>query len=1367
MLTLIIDNTLLIALSALAVVLLLGMFFLIKVALKHGLPLHELTKGVAVAPKIAINSLKQSFRHAIDLIENNLAERSERYNLAWTLVINGGGFTSLPLAASGLQSALSVDAAKAVSADGINWNFFDKGVAVQLQSRQLGDPQSKDSHNIWDELLSLCRTYRPDRPFDAIVFSLPAALLLESNAENKATLVEMAKTLNKRIWLAQNRFALQFPVYIIVDGCDSIPGFARFASTLPAPMRRSMLGWSSPFELSAPFQDRWIDQGMDEITNTLSDACMELSAIELSGKDSSEYFLLPTEINKLRTGLHLFMDELMRPSAYHDPFMFRGFYLTGDCSDSAQLLQGSHAMSPTLANESQYQIRDAIEPAFLRDLFEKKIFIESGLVRASRTQKLRHPAVHVVAKWGTVGFFSFWLVTLGLATLKINYVVGELVGVLDQFNQETTNALRRSKDEMIDPELSKERALKVLRMLDSLNTGALWAVPMPGSLLSIDDLNSRVQKRIEEGFAKMAFDPIRISLNWADADMTGAAIDPSNGGLVSSSSCSLPKSWTEKVTSAGPRPVDPDEQIEFMLLEQYVRRSEELQRAISSLMRLKDKSYTASGEDLRLVVKVLMGVELNGNTNQIAKIFRNSVPSGGVIDLESLHQATACAFGQMFEAFADGALQKNSLLAVEGRYSELLAQVSVESTSAFDGTLGVQAWNELLDQLKSQSTLLQPGKGAWIQRRAPQFGGNFEKLMQTVKGNQLLGSSIVDSSQKRLNASFVKFLAEWDSVNHDNAGSLVGKLEWNEKENRWAFNADRQALLENLSKLLSLPYVKNNFPRKLSDVGSNSTVSWDRQRLDQALSYAEIKRSLEGDLLQKFPAPLRAQATRFVHGALASKVLESTAQAMSITTRPIAQNALQETDQVRLAKLVSLLTELGANDAVVTLRGIISRDLLARLKTLDDSFTQANLFVPRDPEFKSWNGRGSPILGAFDAADANGLAAYVAQQVAYIENASKDAEPLLQNLSNLQANHALVIRWTNISAEVARNKLKSPISSLGTLTQFILNASGDFDLVNCSDRLLKISTARRNFDYFSDRLQSLQISLINRCLSLKENERKEMWMQFANMFNGDLANRMPFKPHLPFTLGLTSGNYSKIESLSADVDEVATLLTNFDRSYKILNEPSPSGAGNRSVAYAPQSVKKFEEQFLKVRQLLAPLYPVDQGATAGYDLNIEFRTNQSEEKEGAKIIDWTFTSGNQSLRLRDGAIKPLFWEPGMPISLSLRVAKDSPLKPKSDSRQTNMTVDDRTISYRFSDVWSLFGFIAVHREPERNSKLDSRVQLLRFEFPMSTQSDESKLSAVETQAKVFIKIGLSPVGKKSLLIWPTTFPNKAPDWTTP
>jgi hypothetical protein len=124
-------------------------------------------------------------------------------------------------------------------------------------------------------------------------------------------------------------------------------------------------------------------------------------------------------------------------------------------------------------------------------------------------------------------------------------------------------------------------------------------------------------------------------------------------------------------------------------------------------------------------------------------------------------------------------------------------------------------------------------------------------------------------------------LDQWDNINHENAGSMVGKLEWIEKESQWDFNADRQALMESMSKMLALPYVKNNFPRKLADVPSNSAVSWDRQRLDQALTYADVKRSLEGDLLQKFPASLREQASRFVYGALASKVLESTCKKLS------------------------------------------------------------------------------------------------------------------------------------------------------------------------------------------------------------------------------------------------------------------------------------------------------------------------------------------------------------------------------------------------------------------------------------------------------------------------------------------------------
>ncbi len=1359
------ENMVVLTLAALALVILLVIIFLLRVAIKHGKQTASGASNASVAPTIQISSLKQSFRRAVELIESNLAERSERYNLSWTLVINGAGPDDLPLSASGLQSAMSSDSAITASVDGVGWGFYDKGVAVQLQSNQLGDPDSKVSQGVWDEFLSLCRSYRPDRPFDSIVFTLPAASLMDASPESLASLLAMAKGLSRRLWLAQHRFALQFPVYIVVSGCEKIPGFARFSSALPSPMRRSILGWSSPFELSAPFQERWIDQGMDEIAMTLSEACMELSALELPERDCSEYFLLPSEVNKLRSGIHAFMDELMRPSAYHDPFLFRGFYLTGDSSESAVLV-GADDSPYALADQSNlYQVKNALQPAFLRDLFEKKIFPEIGLVRASRTQKLRRPAVHTAVRWGTGGFVAVWLVTLGLSSIKINHVAGELVGVIEQFNQETKDALRRSRDETFDIEKSKDRALRALRMLDALNAGALWALPMPGSWGYVDDLNSKVQKRIADGFAKTAFDPIRISLNSAVADMTGAPIDSGNGALLATSNCSLPKFWTERASSTAQRDLEVDEQVEFVLLEQYVRRAEDLQRAVTALARLTDKEQAANGEDLRLLVKILMGVELNGKTGQIAEIFRKSALSGGMVDLASLRQAASCTFGLMFDELTEGVLSKNHMLNVESRYSELIAQVSTETTSSFDGTLGIQAWDELSVQLRDQAAFLQAGKGVWIQRRSPQFGANFDKLMQVAKANTLLGPAATDPALKRLNNSFAKFLSEWDSIANENASSLVGKLEWNEKDNRWTFNADRLALSETLSKMLALPYVKNNAPKKLTEP-SSAYVSWDRQKLDQALAYGDTKRNLENELLLKFPTQLKLQATRFLHGALAAKVLESTSQAMLSTSRPVQQIALQDSDQPRLARLVALLNDLGSADAASTLKNIISRDVMTRLKLLDDAFLQANLFSPRDPEFKAWSGVGNPIVQVYEASDAVGMAAYVAQQVAYIENATKEAEPLLQILSSLQPNHPLVQKWVGLTSDVARSKLKSPTSSMGGLVQFLLNTSIDVDLTNCIERMSKVSTSRRSFDLFSDRLQSLQSGLLYRCNALKDQERKQTWAQFSSSFNRDLSGRSPFKMPPSPGAGSAAGGAIRAESPPADMDEVASALTQFDRVQKALSDVPPSSGGAKSPMAYPPHIKKFEEQFSKVRQLLAPLFPAEPGAMAGYDLNVDFRANTSDEKEGGRIIDWSISSGSQTLRWRDSG-KALYWEPGMPITLSLRIAKDSPLKPKLEVKQADMSIDDKTVTYRYADPWALFSILAVHREMDRNPRADGRAQLLRFEFPLQAQSDDGKSLGPETQARVFIRLGVSPAGKKTWLTWPASFPTKAPDWTMP
>jgi len=150
--------------------------------------------AIAAAPKLGTDSLRQSFRTALELIEGNLATRAERYKLCWTLVLDEGSGAGLPLAQSGLPSALSTDHSQRAAALGVGWHFFDQGVVAQLQASQLGspDPDSAANTGIWDDFIALCRKYRPQRPFDAIVLALPCSALLADDAQGLQELAARA-----------------------------------------------------------------------------------------------------------------------------------------------------------------------------------------------------------------------------------------------------------------------------------------------------------------------------------------------------------------------------------------------------------------------------------------------------------------------------------------------------------------------------------------------------------------------------------------------------------------------------------------------------------------------------------------------------------------------------------------------------------------------------------------------------------------------------------------------------------------------------------------------------------------------------------------------------------------------------------------------------------------------------------------------------------------------------------------------------------------------------------------------------------------------------------------------------------------------
>lgn len=1356
------DNLAIVTLLGLTLVVLLLLGVVAWAALRGA---EESKKPQSSQPvRLSVDSLKQSFRRAVELIEANVVVRSERYNIPWVLVINEkAGSKGLPLVQSGLQSALSSDSTLTAAAQGMTWNFFDKGVTVQLRTDSLGSAEGDDPDNrTWDEFLGLCRDYRPDRPFDSVVLSVPAQLLMRDDPQALLDIVAMAKSTNRRLWLAQNRFALRLPIYLVVSDCEAIAGFSHFAVGLPEALRSSILGWSTPYELSAPYQSSWTDAAMNTVVASLSDACAEMSALELAGVDSSSYFLLPTQIEGLRAGLKLFADELMRPSAYHEPFLLRGFYLTGDCSDTV-VLKSDGASGNADAEGTAVEIAASatelpapesvgdwgIRPAFLRDVFERKIFAEPGLVRPSSVQRMRRPALNRTALVAGVGVVCVWGAGLAYSSFRLDGTVSEISAAILRINSES----KQGDSKRIDLVDARRRAVEDLALLAQVDSGKLASVFMPGSLPYLDPIQDRLQIRLEHGFAENALKPIRLGLYARLSELTGVAADPATGQLIQGANCTLPMGWAGQVEAQSASGLSVEELPEFAASLQYIASVELLDRVLQARARLSAGTQAPAGADLKLIVQTVLGVDLPGNVERLAVLFRKYSSNLSGFAPEPMQAAASCSFDLALKAIQTKLFDENELLRTEQAVAERIAAMVDGSSASLATAQRVDAWKSLLDDLQFEEGLIASGKGAWMQRTGLQLGQAYDSLLQRAEATGLIGPAKVAQMTQQAKEAHEKFAAEWAEVLKADKGRLGAGLVWSTKDNKWTFSDERASLRSSLTALLGQTYMTLPGLKSLPKAGPQSVIGWDRSKLDQAIALADSRKKFQTELLPKFPAAIRPEIDRAVSAAFTESVIDALTQAMVISPRGEARGSAVDFERTRLTRIETILVELGAKAVADDLQSMVARDALVRLRDLDENFLRAEIYLPRDRDFQGWFGEKHPMLQAFAVGDSTALSSYVADQQSRLDTLAKEAELLLPQLDGGQASSLLLQRWQAIVNDMSRYRSKSPTSSLLALEQFVLATSAEIDRASCSDKLgTKTAAVRRTNDVFAERLQQMHAGLQRRCRELRLNEQQESWAKFTEGFNRDLAGRMPFSAPT-----LNGG----LEGAPADMDAIAGSLKSFDRVAKLMVDKT----GDTKAA-ASASVRRTLEQMERVRAFMAPLYDNDETASPGYEVSVEFRANSANEVDGNKIIDWALTVGGQTVRHRD-VPKPLRWEPGKQLVLSLRIARDSPVTPQADLQQPWMEVDDKLVSYKFPDPWSLYSFIARHRESDPAARSDNRSQLLRFEFPVLTSGVNPKQLPVESRAKVYLRLGISPVGKRTLLNWPVVFPSKVPEWGAP
>lgn len=1316
----------------------------------------------------SLSNLRWSFSSAVALIEANLASRWRRYRIPWILLLGepGAGKSTL-IESSGIDRAFK-EASGSVQHVGVGWNYFNRGVVLDVGGEYLGDG-SESSEHAWQTLLHLIEKYRPQRPIDGVVLTISAAELIAAQGSSMEELAHKADMIHRRLWQAQSRFGIRFPVYVVITQCDRLAGFSSFARVLPKHMREGMLGWSNPYDFDAGYQSDWTEQGIDGLVESVFEAQAELLAAGRQADDADAFVLFPSALAATRSALRAYLDQLFRPSAYHETFYFRGIYVSGD---AGPLAKGESSLAAAAAppevdpaQRSPIQVGPGREPVFVRDLFERKVFAEFGLARASREALATRNRTVRILRWSTALLGLAWLGSLVMAWVELTPKIVAYDNVLKEMVTVTKDRRTSHANNIhLDNNWYLDHTRQLLAKMAPLGGVRLWWFSIPGSWPMISPLHGEIERVLYRGFNDIVVNLARKGLNEKLAALAGLPENPITSEIVGNpADCTAPSLGDPG--QAAPLSLAIEQFPEFARLSEQVENTDTLGMEMRTFAGLIGQGGGGM-QDLRNLLHYTWNMNLSesldegGYQSQVLRDNRFSFKEGTPMHL--LPPAATCAFDQQIGQLYAKFFTRNQALLLS---QDIASRIAALSDTTGNTVHGDEPYADLVIQINALDALLKNPRSRWLGNGDLDLGAAFDNLMQRVAAIPSLGPDV--AAQARATAQ-----ADIESLRKNLAlptTAAVGTILQRAPDGSWALAPDVASFGSALAMLLKQRFMVEAEGRKLEvNIDPGTVVRWDVKRLNDALALADEQRRYLKDNLGKFPPLLQDDLHAIADRHLGRRMTDLIANAESVGpealqtgvsgSNPVPVN-VSDFDRAgpQLVRLLAVLQEVGADSTYNDLISLLKRDAVRGLFAINRALNSSGLYAVRDGNFSWWQGTKNPAAGAFRTADPQALADFLGQQFQQAAWLAKLSAPLLAIVDSagieLDPSAAEVVsRLRGIAREVERYKSKNPNSSVAELESFIRTDLPQIDGQNCIAKLGPRLGAARDADFFRQREIDLRQQLYTRCVDLATAASMKAYAIIRDSFAHTLAGRFPFSRQADLGMGYAE----------ADPEDVVHFLRLYDGEAKAVTFLLNNGAQRSGTIV---NVASFLDQLAHVRAFLGPLLPPDDGAPPpGYDLAIEFRVNRRAEIDGNRILDWSLTAGEQTVSLRS-TNRRVHWYVGMPITLTLHWAKDAPTQPVNDGTDPHMIVQGKDVVYRFSDAWSLVTMLETHAAGPADAVSGAEVKphTLKFEFPTQPMpaAGQYRSNVPGKRARVFIRLRVMPGGKKDVLRLPV-FPSYAP-----
>lgn len=1283
--------------------------------------------------------IRRNMDKALNAIRYLTTYREWRYRTSWYLLCGdkSSGKTSLiNSVTSGRRQHLLLKEKKLVT-EGTGWQFFNKGVVIDVEGRYFMAPQESTDDDGWDSIIEIIQRYRPERPLDGIILTVPADKLMMT--ENPAELHQLGDHIYKKLWEIQKQYAFVLPVYFVITKCDLIEGFHAFWKPFDTGRYEEIFGWSNNNTLDNIFSATWINNAFKYIEDRLHKAQLDIAASSPVIDSPDEFFLFPSHFKQLQKPITALLEKVFEQSAFHESFFFRGLYFTG--------------MLPAVDDTDKNKVRNAVR--FSDHLFAAKIFAETNLARAvqqsliSRNRLIRRIQIGsiaaLIALW--TGFF--------LDKSSLNNQINTVMTVLKSVQGARLQCMHDTQE-----------VNRLLMQIAEMDAGTLSRPGIPVSWFSPVD-EDLSQHLADDVFAKVVFPNMECLFYHKLYDLIYTKVEDTD---IQKDPVTMSNQIRQELEERLYAILEYEQKFKlFQELSVEQQKDNNVLEKFSSLAAYLFKHSLPSEfhhkkdlyEKALLKVSYKHGAGFNNKNSPLTKAHIEKYRLLLTVRIEKISI-------QLQSAIVQTAIMPE----------QLASRIAALQNSDIEKGLHNKP-TSFADDIRYFAVWLKNLENNWLRLADTQNPCDVTRHIL-----QDFNKTIIEYNypQTRLNRSanlfgkdacYFPFAAKLVS----NRLPGVGPLFYEKSNHTLAVKDYANHLLKQADALEKISYFYIE-PDSLGKPAEFPPLYWDINKLNTALSYYDEYEKLIGNLHaengneQQSVYKLIAQSKlqQMMNAVLSEAQLDSVPiDGNTPFLRPLSAKEERIALQIRnfrkavglLQQLSAVFSQLGWRDSYTRLSTASRSYVIKMLEELSSLVEESRLYeMNPQPRWEASNF----VEALYELNNDIQIKDYLKNQKNRIEYISYNyAEPLIGfiiNTYNTDSRNDLSIidYWRNTLNEMNREQRKDPAGKLAQLEQYFLTKLNAVNQENCADYLKDLANLNRGYDTFSMAHRKIGHSLIEYCHGFNQDKAASQYEMLADAFNSTLAGRYPF------SYPLDSGRYE------ADISIVKTFFYQNKNAYTGLADRlslwDKTEKNHNSIRFARElesCANFFNTLFSNESDGTIMQQPVS--------ITVDFRAYAEQAAGSNQIVSWTLSNGKDALIYPDGEGK-FNWLPGNPLSLTLKWASGSSFEPVKLAGAWQPEVESVNATFASGGDWALIHFLQTYKTSglSKTEIFDQDQHVLEFNTPVTTRNantNDNEGLSVKQISKTYLKMMLNVLDPKTkqtiTLKMPKPFPAFAPD----